>query len=859
MANSTEEGDFYERLIQLQMRTDPVYTADFSDIWMAKAIYGEVPQKIRSLLNLPGADEGIDLIARSHDGEFTSIQAKYRSNDKPFGYTDLTNFMDQSFRHCNNISWGIWRSSTTKPVKKSDLIDDRVRFEFLERTLELDDEDGLGWKRIHDEINKTHFHPVQPNTRLPHQKSATKDALDYFGVDTNSRGRLIMPCATGKTFIGYWIAEDLKARNILIVVPTLDLVNQTLRKWKTEYVAHGITPSFFAVCSEIDSDLTKGTDSDTTSPSDLAVRCNTDLEVVSKFLSDEFQGPKVVLSTYASGPVLAEAARMSDFVFDLTILDEAHNTVGKEDKRAAHLLFDKNLKSNKRLFMTATEKQYRRRNSANIISMEDDSEIYGERFHQMSFKKAIDEDVISNYRVATVQISSSEIEGMWRKNKFLNLIHKDIEAAAQTIASGIALEQAFRDEGITKAISFHNSISKSKKFLEQQEKLHELMNPGEDTEFFHVSSEIPMSKRNILLKSFGSSDKALITNARCLTEGVDIRTVDCVLFVDPKQSKVDIVQAVGRALRPSKETGKTIGTILIPVIIPDEGGMEEVEKAWSEVVNIVRHLATSDERIVEELRGISEGRLPTGKIIDISSTVIESLDIDPDELVRNIQLKMWKSVARLNFKPFAEAREYVRGLNLKSFGTQRTENSWLAFVSSGELPADIPSNPDQVYTEFSTWGNWLGTQTVSTTVIAQGFRPIKEAMKFLEDWQLQHKDYGPIRTSGDYKKWAKVENGFRPPDIPSNPARSYRGKGWPSKNGWGFFLGTGEVSARTIGAQFLPYHEAEEYMHIIGLKSETEFRNRYAKVWTRPAFIPSNPSKRYQGSGWIDWPTFLGY
>ena len=222
-----------------------------------------------------------------------------------------------------------------------------------------------------------------------------------------------MPCGTGKTLIGYWISQDLDSKNILIVVPTLDLVNQTLRKWSEEYIANGITPNFFAVCSDIDKNLAKDTDSDTTSPSDLLVRCRIDVDEISKFLVSDTQGPKIVLSTYASGPVLAEATRKADFEFDLAIMDEAHNTVGKKDKKSAHLLFDENLKSKKRLFMTATERQYKRSNSNNIVSMDDDSTVYGERFHQLSFKQAIADKVITDYQVFTVQITSSEIESMW--------------------------------------------------------------------------------------------------------------------------------------------------------------------------------------------------------------------------------------------------------------------------------------------------------------------------------------------------------------------------------------------------------------------------------------------------------------
>ena len=161
--NETDKGDAFERLVQLHMQTDPLYVSEYEEVWHAKGSKEELPSSVRSHLNVPLTDEGIDLIARSRNGEYTAIQAKYRTDpNETYTWTKLSTFTSLTFRGCKNIRWGIVRNTTTKKIKKTKLEDEDVRFELLDKSLELDEDDGLGWKRIHTRIQGKEWIPPAP-------------------------------------------------------------------------------------------------------------------------------------------------------------------------------------------------------------------------------------------------------------------------------------------------------------------------------------------------------------------------------------------------------------------------------------------------------------------------------------------------------------------------------------------------------------------------------------------------------------------------------------------------------------------------------------------------------------------------
>jgi predicted helicase len=243
----------------------------------------------------------------------------------------------------------------------------------------------------------------------------------------------------------YWIAEALEAKLILVAVPSLALVRQSLTDWTREFLAHGVKPDWFCVCADesvgnLESDTFVG------EVYELGVPARTEPGVIAGFLRAPSSGPKIVFTTYQSSANLAAAARKARVRFDLAILDEAHKTVGKHSKTFATLLNEKKISIRRRLFMTATER-VARSDSEDVLSMESEKD-YGRRFFQLSFKEAIKQGIIADYKVLTLTISDRRIRNLIDENRILDLKSRDLdEAEAQSLAAGIALKRVFQKQG----------------------------------------------------------------------------------------------------------------------------------------------------------------------------------------------------------------------------------------------------------------------------------------------------------------------------------------------------------------------------------------------------------------------------
>jgi len=246
---------------------------------------------------------------------------------------------------------------------------------------------------------------------------------------------------------------------------------------------------------------------------------------------------------------------------------------------------------------------------------------YGARFFHLSFKEAIKQHIICDYKILTITVSDANIRELIAHNRILSLNLRNLdEAEAQSLAAGIALKNVFKNQGIKHAISFHRSIRVADRFREQQDALNRVREAGPKTNNFHISSKKTAGQRSDLLREFTTRGRALMTNARCLTEGVDIPAIDAVLFADQKQSKIDIVQAAGRALRTYR--GKHFGHILLPLVVPEGMDFETFEEtaAFRRVVSTITALSTQDERIADQFRAVETGGVPTGKIVVIDGT-----------------------------------------------------------------------------------------------------------------------------------------------------------------------------------------------------------------------------------------------
>jgi predicted helicase len=388
-------------------------------------------------------------------------------------------------------------------------------------------------------------------------------------------------------------------------------------------------------------------------------------------------GPKIVFTTYQSSDKLAAAARRAGIRFDLAILDEAHKTVGAHSKIFATLLSEKKIKIRRRLFMTATERVVRG-DRDDVLSMDNEKD-YGTRFFSLSFKEAIKQRIITDYKILTMTVSDRHIRKLIDENRILNLNSCDLDdAEAQSLAAGIALKRIFKRYGIRHAISFHRSIRAADRFREQQDALNRLSAVGPKTTNLHISSKKTAGQRSDLLREFVDHKRALMTNARCLTEGVDVPAIDCVMFADPKQSRIDIVQAAGRALRRYRD--KEYGYIAVPLVVPEKMEFEQFAEttAFRKIAQTITALSTQDERIADEFRAIERGRISSGKIVVIDGRVPVGMKMKRGDFAEAISTRVWESVGRANWRRFEDARAYVRGLNLKS------NTEWRVHCTSGE-------------------------------------------------------------------------------------------------------------------------------------------------------------------------------
>lgn len=552
------KGDQFEILTKYFLKLNPTYATKLNHVWLLN----EIPSPIRSFLNLPGPDEGIDLIAETKDKEYWAIQCKYREDEsRSLSRKDIDTFTGLAFVICKNISLGLVCTTAERFSHRLKKYGERLSFCAGDVWRGLDEDFFL---RLKQDIEGKAV-PIKPLKPFPHQERAINNAANHFLTEKQSRGKLISACGTGKSLTSYWISERLNAKSILVAVPSLALIRQSLIVWTREAIAQGREINWICVCSdEFVGDIDR--DDAVVLTQDLGIRVHTDVEEIAHWLRDQKKGATVVFSTYQSGRVIAKAAQEANVVFDLGILDEAHKTVGKNDTLFSHLLYDENIKIKKRVFMTATERHYRGQ-SDEIVSM-DNPDLYGETFELLSFKEALEADppILSDYRIITIFVSREEVAELVRNNLLVRpdkgKWDKDVEA--EMLASAIALRKAINQNPIKHAISFHGSIARAKAFKETQEIINNSFSEFNKLNVFHVSGRIPTAERSRIIQDFENSKTALVTNARCLSEGVDIPNIDCVLFADPRKSTIDIVQAVGRALR--KSDLKKLGYVIIPVL-----------------------------------------------------------------------------------------------------------------------------------------------------------------------------------------------------------------------------------------------------------------------------------------------------
>ena len=909
-----EKGDGFELLVVFALELHPLYATKLEKVWHHSA----VPFEVREHLGIPLKDYGIDIVAQSFEGDYWGVQAKYRGErDDSLTHEELSTFMSLTFGVSARFAFGLVCTTTDRVTH---LLEANARVGFCKADFwfSLDEEFFAG---LNARLAGHRERPEAKTPRDPDQRDAVAAAVLHFVDAGETRGKFISPCGSGKTLTAWWMAGALNAHRIIVAVPSLFLIGQTLRVWLREAVATGLSVNWLCVCSDESAGKAER-DEAVTHAHDLGVPCVTDPARIMTEMRKMNAAREIILTTYQSSPSLAEAAKTIGWQCDLAIFDEAHKTVITRRSRFTHLLFDDHLPIARRIFMTATERRFKG-TTDEVVSM-DDPKLYGTTFHLLSFKAALESTrpILCDYEILTIGVRESEVRKMIEGRRFITPSRGEFNAmTANAFASLIALRRAVEKFGVAHAVSFHTSIRRAADFRQLSQEFNQAFPEQPAVRSFHIAGTMPSTERDSILREFTARAPSLVTNARCLTEGVDVPRIDCVMFVDPKTSTVDIVQAAGRAMR--RADGKAKAYIVLPFVVREGASIDDAAKSanFGFVVAVLRALASQDERIIDELRAIQRGQ-PTrgGRVLNFDMSAIVPAEVEADKFVEAIELQCWGKLARIAWRPFEEARSFACSLSL------RTLDDWQAWrvgriAGLPKRPEDIPSSPNQIYAGrgWSGWGDFLGTNHRGVLRKGVTFLPFAEARKIVQtvglsshrEWDLwrQNKlsqkgtrpnsipafpasfyseewvswydwlgkdgrpDWLPFQKARAFARnlqlsgqraWKKYCTGRVPHlpslpqgKIPTAPYSVYKEDGWVD---WGAWLGTGNVKGRNVALRNFPL--AREFARSLGLTKATEWKlfssGKLPGLPRRPLDIPSEPQKAYAAKGWSGWDDWLG-
>ena len=586
-------GDAFEIFVEALLATQSKFMAE--EVFLV----GQVPQAIREEMNLPNDSKGIDGIFRTLTGSLVPYQVKFRSNRPQLTFTEVSPFLGLTERATDRIIF----------TNSNDIAVDAANRDAMRsvRGGDLDELTQQDFESIECWLKEKPISIPKPEPR-DYQIEALKSIRET--LETNDRATAVMACGTGKTLLALWVTESIKPKTVLVLVPSITLVQQTLEEWSRNN-SWGNKFTYICVCS--DSRVADGIQEDSIQlkASDVDFPVDTNPYIVRKFLERKTDQIKVVFSTYQSSDVVIEASKGLE-PYDIAIFDEAHKTTGPQGGLFALCLSETNIRISKRFFLTATPRHYDIRHKDDngdfkVVSM-DDAEIYGPRAYTLTFGEAAKRGIICDYKVVISLVDGNEIS-QFSLDHGITLVEGDT-IGARWVANQIAIERAIKKTGAKRAITFHSRISSAKEFSSDSPRGIKQFLP--DFNSFHVSGSQNSSERKQIIRAFREAPKAIITNARCLTEGIDIPAVDMVAFVDPRQSRVDIAQATGRAMRKPRGSDKTTGYVVIPLFV-ERSGDQSIEEAleasdFAEVNSVLNAMREQDEDLVQIIREMKEAK-----------------------------------------------------------------------------------------------------------------------------------------------------------------------------------------------------------------------------------------------------------
>ena len=616
-----EKGNYFERLAVAFIKNDHGMQQEYEDCWL----YSEWAAS----LGLDGRDTGIDAVAKIRgEDSYCAIQCKFYREGHRIQKADIDSFFTASGkkqfsrRLIIDTTDAPWSANAESAMIEQDKPVSRIGLDRLE-------ESPIDWSAylLRDEIKI-----AAPKEIRPHQK----DALDAVraGLAKADRGKLIMACGTGKTLTGLKIAEDLagEGKLVLFLVPSLALMSQTVREWTID---SAIQLRAYAVCSDVQVGKRRKSDSDIAEieTHDLDYPATTNAaKVAEKVLRPADDRMTVIFSTYQSIQVISDAQKRHGMPeFDLIICDEAHRTTGAtlagEDESNFVKIHDQGfIAGKKRLYMTATPRVFgdavksKANEASAILCSMDDETLYGETLFARGFGWAVENQLLTDYKVLVLAVDEQMVSGGVQNRLADGTSELKLDDATKIIGCYKALtKHGLKDELLTdpqpmkRALAFCKDIASSK--LVQSEfaaVIHEYLESDEgketegdatplDCQLEHVDGTFNAKSRNRLLdwlkEEYGDHACRILTNARCLSEGVDVPALEAILFMHPRKSQIDVVQSVGRVMR--RAPGKNMGYVILPIGVPAGMTPEEAlndNERYRVVWQILNALRSHDER-----------------------------------------------------------------------------------------------------------------------------------------------------------------------------------------------------------------------------------------------------------------------
>lgn len=654
--NTREQGDRLERLTKLFLTQDSIQSRLYKDVylwneWDGREGYGDI---------------GIDLVAENVDGGVTAIQCKFYDEHSTIAKENIDSFIAASGR--GPFTHRIIVSTTDKWSKNAEKMLEEQRFPVQRMGLQNFRDSNIDWSTYSLDESDEQQVGHKPHKELrEHQDRAITNTL--IGLQENDRGQLIMACGTGKTFTAIRLAEKFAEQNggharVLFMVPSLALMSQSISEFSNE-----IEGPFhaYAVCSDskVGRERKRGganADLADLRVEDLQLPATTDGAELAKAMNANplDEGLEVVFSTYHSIDAVSAAQAAGVGEFDLIICDEAHRTTGvtladESESNFVKIHDDKCVAGRKRVYMTATPKifnedtKFQASEKAAVLCSMDDMDTFGPVFYRIGFGEAVEKGLLTDYKVLVLGVSESQVA-----TSFQNLLADEsnelaIDDVAKLVGcwNGLAkrrsgeLEASFGDdlEPMKRAVAFNRSIKDSQKIEREFEDLvrinlrnRENDDPTDDlgVQVRHIDGGFNAQSRAELLNWLKQEPNEegpicrILTNARCLTEGVDVPNLDAVLFLNPRNSMVDVIQAVGRVMRRAE--GKKYGYIILPIAIPD--GMSTAQalsdnQRYKVVWQVLQALRAHDERMDATIHQIELNAS------DPESIIVQTVDLAP--------------------------------------------------------------------------------------------------------------------------------------------------------------------------------------------------------------------------------------